>query len=413
MNASVERGLLLYQQHRFADAERAYREGLASDPENPTLHAMLSLTLLRQEKFEDAEQEAELAVRSEPDDPLGHYAMAATLFERNRDDAARDAIGTAISLDQMNPNFHGLLANIYLRKSLWRMALNAADTGLRFDPQHSTCINARATALVKLGLRDEAAETMQDALANDPEDAHLHANQGWALLHQGKPKLAMEHFRESLRLDPTDEWAKAGVVESLKASFFLYRWLLAYFLWMSRLTPRAQMGIIFGGFIGSRILRVLAQDNSSLAPWVMPIIFAYGAFAILTWLAPALFNLLLRLHPAGKYALGSDQKRASEVVAGLLGATLVAVLLALFTEHHDQFGALAVGLFITALPASAIFNCARGWPRWAMTGLTLVVLLLGVYQSLNLSSGAFSLFLVVAIASQFIASSLSSVRPRR
>src|SRR5947199_251490 len=82
------------------------------------------------------------------------------------------------------------------------------------------------------------------AIGLSPEDADSHANQGWTLLHASEPRRAMEHFREALRLEPNHQWARAGIVEALKARVFLYRWLLAYFLWMARLSGRAQWGIL-------------------------------------------------------------------------------------------------------------------------------------------------------------------------
>ena len=56
-----------------------------------------------------------------------------------------------------------------------------------------------------------------EALGRNPENAHTNANQGWSLLHGGQPGKALEHFREALRLDPDLEFARAGMVEALKA----------------------------------------------------------------------------------------------------------------------------------------------------------------------------------------------------
>ena len=94
---------------------------------------------------------------------------------------------------------------------------------------------------------------------------------------------ALEHFRESLRLDPTSGYAKAGIVEALKARNFVYRWLLAYFLWMMRLSNRASLGRDHRRLFRRRLLNRLADQNPNLAPWIMPIIVVYIAFVLLTW----------------------------------------------------------------------------------------------------------------------------------
>src|SRR5262249_51238586 len=157
---------------------------------------------------------------------------------RQRDEEARAAILEAIRLDPYQAAYFGILASLEMQRSRWREALAAADQGLAIDPEHTLCTNLRAQALVKLGDRAAAAATMGEALARRPDDAYTHANQGWAMLHAGQPQQALEHFREALRLDPGMEWARAGVVEALQARNFVYRWMLAWFLWMSRLTPQ-------------------------------------------------------------------------------------------------------------------------------------------------------------------------------
>lgn len=412
-NPSFQRGMVLFEQGRTRDAADRFREALSSAPQDPRSHAMLSLCLSRDEDFTAATAEAELAVSHDPELPLGFYALAFAMMSRNRDDQAREAIERAISLDRTEPNFHALLGQLYLRKSLWRMALHAADDGLAFDPQHSACLSIRSTALVQLGEREAAAVTMHEALANDPEDTWLHANQGWALLHRGQPKEAMKHFREALRLDPTNEFAKAGVVEALKASFFLYRWLLRYFLWMSRFSPRVQNGIMIVGFFAYRMLSGYAASHPEVRPFVTPLLIAYSIFALMTWLAAAFFNLLLRLHPYGRYALSPEQKRTSEIVGGLLLLTVIFVVCALTLEPTDRWVTLALTSFITALPASVILRCANGWPRYTMIAITLTLVALGIHASIDLTAAPLNRFIIAALVSQFAGMALVQVRLKR
>ena len=69
---------------------------------------------------------------------------------------------------------------------------------------------------------------------------------GWTLLHDGDPRKAMGHFREALRLDPGMEWARAGIVEAMKARSLIYRIFLSYFLFMNRLSGNAQWATVCG-----------------------------------------------------------------------------------------------------------------------------------------------------------------------
>jgi len=148
----------------------------------------------------------------------------------------------------------------------------------------------------------------------------------------------MEHFREALRLNPELHWARSGILEALKARNPIYRWLLQYFFWMSRMGPQLQWGVILGAYFGYQIVRGIARSNPQLAPFLTPLIIAYVIFVYLTWTGRTLFNLLLRLDRFGRLVLTPQQVRVSNIVGVML-------LLALFC-----FG---VGWALDIFPASA------------------------------------------------------------
>ena len=369
----LQRGLLLYQQGRHQDAVAELRMQLTQDSEDSFTHGLLALVLTELEQYNDATQHAHQSIHLAPDDAWGHYSLARVMLGRKRYDDARASILEAIRLNPSDADYFGTLANLELGKSRWREALMAADQGLAIDPEHNVCTNMRALALVQLGDRAAAASTMGQALARRPDDALTHANQGWAMLHAGQPYKALEHFRESLRLDPEMEWSRAGIVEALKARNSLYRWMLAWFLWMSRLTPGVRWGLIIGAYFGQRFIRQIAANSPDLAPFLWPLLYAYFGFVLLTWLAPSFFNLLLRLDRFGRYALSNDQLRGANVLAACLATTLACLIAWLSTGSGMLFyGTLMFALL--ALPASAIYVCDAGWPRIAMTAITLSLL---------------------------------------
>ena len=254
-NANFQRGVLLYQQDRYQDAIAEFRQQLLQD-EDFLAHGYLALCLSELEQFDEATEHARQAIHLAPDESFGHYAYARVMIDRKRLEEARLAILEAIRLDPYEASYFAILASLEMQKSRWREALEAANQGLEIEPEHVWCTNLRAQALVKLGDRAGAAAAMGEALARKPDDAYTHANQGWALLHAGQPRQAQEHFREALRLDPGLDWARSGIVESLKARNFVYRWMLAWFLWMSRLSPQGRWGLVMGVFFGQRFVRL-------------------------------------------------------------------------------------------------------------------------------------------------------------
>lgn len=372
MTAQYQRAMVLYAQERYADAERELRGYLSQEPQNANAYAMLGLCLSHLDRHTEASAEARRAIGQAPGLPFAHYALAFTLYRRNRCEEALRPIEEAIALEPGNADYWSLLAAVRLELRQWPSALEAAERGLSFDPEHVQCTNWRAMALVKLGRRAEAGRTIDAALRRSPEDAHTHANQGWTLLHEGKPKEAMLHFREALRLDPNQQWARAGIIEAMKARFFLYRWLLAYFLWMARLSRRAQWGILVGGYVGYQALYGYGQTHPEAWPFIRPVIIVYVVFVAMTWLGYPLFNLLLRLSRFGRLAL----TRAQTVEANLIGCMLaVAAGVALWGWWHHDLLMLAVALLLALLmlPATSVFRMPSGWPQVVMISVAALL----------------------------------------
>src|SRR5512133_875707 len=326
MNVNTQRALLLFDQSRHELAEAELRQGLAADPQDASAHALLGMCLAKREELKQASEEAQQAIHLAPDAPFAHYASASIYQDRHRNVEALAAIQEALRLDPTEPDFLALLASIHAGEKRWAEALAAAEQGVRLDSEHVGCANLRAFTLVKLGRKTEAGQTIESALARNPQDALTHANQGWALLEQNQPQKALEHFRESLRLDPENEWARQGIVEALKARYFIYALMLRYFLWMSRLSSGAQWGIILGGYFGYRLSRALSSSYPNIAPLLLPVQIAYLGFVLLTWTADPVFNLLLRLNRFGRLALSREQIVASNWIGGCLLVAVLALL---------------------------------------------------------------------------------------
>ena len=422
----MQRALVLHQQGRHDLAEKELQQHLAQWPSDGFAHAMLAISLLEQERLDPAEQAAREAIGNAPDMAFVHYAMARVLSARNREDEAVMAIQEAIRLEPTDADYHGMLAAIEFDRRQWQASLNAAETGLQFDPEHGTCNNLRAMALVKLGRKSEAGATIERTLARNPDDAYSHANQGWTLLEQGRRKESMNHFRESLRIDPSNDWARAGLVEALKAGNPLYAVMLKYFLWMQKLPDRARWGIIVGGYFANRLMGSAARSNPHLAPWLLPLRVLYVVFVVFTWLAYPIFNLMLFLHPIGRHALDREQRSQATWVGLCLSVALCSLGLWLASRNGAWMtAALVFGLL--AIPTAAIFGCAKGWPRMTMLAITLGLAFAGITAVAcvgflaapknspvgALGAGSFSLFLIGTFLSQWVANWLSQQKPRR
>jgi len=180
--------------------------------------------------------------------------------------------------------------------------------------------------------------------------------------------------------------------------------------------------VIVGGWFGVRMLSTTARTNPHLAPVIYPIIILYTVFALMTWIASPLFNLILRLNRFGRLALSREETVASNWLGASLALALGMLIWWVVTQEGvGLLGAMVFGFL--AIPLSGIFYCQPGWPRWAMAGITAVLAALGI-GSLALAwthtpgtpgSGAslFSLFLLGAVLSTWIGNVLRMARPKR
>ncbi len=414
---------LLFQQSRYDLAEQELRRQLASEPDNPAAHSLLAMALAFQknpEKREEALAAAREGVSRAPGDAFAHHALGCVYARADDLGRAEEAAREALRLDPEEAPAISLLASILLERGRWEEARQMAERGLELNPEDESCANLRARALTQLGRRDEAARTIAGALQRNPQNAFTHANQGWTLLDKGDYAQALEHFREALRLNPNMDWARQGVIEALKARNPVYRVMLNYFLFMSKLGGRARWAVIIIAYIACRIA-MAAADVLPKARYVLwPLVGLYLVFCYLTWTSRPLSNLLLRLNRFGRLALSRDQTVASNWTGGLACFGLAGLVFAFFALREERLfwpgiSALLLGAWclIMVVPVAGTFSIRPGRSRrllalyTAALGATGLVAIIG---AVSLWSGAMAFattffigFLVFGIIANVIA----------
>lgn len=418
MSVHLSRAQLLYQQSRYDAAEQEVRQALLEQPQDSYAHALLGLCLMRQDKLPEAQQETEQAIVLDPEAGFPHYCRSIVLSHRRKHVESEQAAREAVRTEPANPDFHAQLGVTLFHQKKWQAALDACQNGLQHDAEHAGCTNLRSMTLTKLGLQSESISTADAALAQDPDNEMAHANKGWALLHEGQPRPALDHFREALRLDPNYEYAQQGIIEALKARNPIYRWMLAYFLWMARLSDRARWGVIIGGYIAARVLSNVGRNYPKLEIWIAPLLIVYLLFVLLTWFAYPFFNLLLRLNKFGRHALSRDQRASSN----WFGLCVLLVIAGITTDLTGISGAgflIAVFGGVMAMPLTTIYVCDAGWPRQMMTYFAIGMAVLGlsaigcIVASAEIGQTLLMLFALGFIASPWLVNYLASVEPTR
>lgn len=396
----------LFELGRYADAEKEIRRNLAVTPDDGHGHAMLAWCLLQLDRPAEALESAQRSVGLAPDMAVGHSVLARAYLGLDR---AKDALAPAREALRLEPSHaahHGLLAAIHLQTREFAEAVAFAESGLDLDAEDVTCQNIRAIALAKLDRPEEAAETIDTSLALDPEDPMGHASKGWVLVQRGDYKEAQASFREALRLDPQNEWAREGLAQTIKASNFVYRMLFRWQLWMSTLKNEHSWAVLLGLYFGQRALRWLAESVPALAPLVTPLLFLYLLFALLTWFGSPVANLLLRLHPLGKYLLDREQLQATNWFGGMVGAAVVAAVASWMLNSGTALIAALV-LLVLGLLSAVVLESARFRRSRVMQIFLGGMALTGVLLTLTGSEAIGGLFLLGLFAFGWVANAVA------
>ncbi|MCW3060850.1 MAG: Tetratricopeptide 2 repeat protein [Capsulimonas sp.] len=405
MNPHLRRAQLFLQQSRNENALAEIGEALATDPRDPFAHAFRALALAALARDPEALDAARQAVHCGPDLPYPHYVLACILEEQGKLADAERAIGEALRLSSADPDLYARLGQIHIRRKRWASALDASESGLRVDADHTACAQIRAVALYHLGRKLEAEDALKAVLAHDPENSASHAQQGWICLERKDQKQALTHFREALRLNPESATARQGMVEALRARYRLYRIVLSYFLWIDRFGVPVRLGILLGAWLAACGALAVAHSTPHSRPLLLPAIILYILFVVLTWTAQPLFDLLLRLDPAGRIALTRNQVAASSWVGLCLLCAIGSALLWLATNSSwPLIGVIGFPLLTILVGQSAARNIRRAAILNGLLVTLVAIICIGgvVLGAANLFPSALGILIALVAAATWI-----------
>ena len=347
------------------------RKALASDPDDPSAHALLALGLAHMGQPREAVEAGRAAVARDPEMAFAHYAHAWALLEDDDSSRAERAAREALRL-QPGADEYGLLANVYSRQLRWKEALDAAERGLDDDPMNECCRNFRALALTSLGQTGEATSAVHQSLATDPDDAYSHANRGWLLLRVSNVEEALDSFRTALRLDPAMEWARLGVIEAMKARNRVYRIMLRYTLWRSSASTGSMTILMFFVAFVSNLAYGMYLENPSNWPLLVPAGAVCGFLIFGSWILDPISNLLLRSNPAGRLALSRAESAAANLVGVCLAIAAVSAAAFIATRSIAWFVLGTVCLvMLVPIGGAAKAHGTRAWKSLAPAALVI------------------------------------------
>jgi tetratricopeptide (TPR) repeat protein len=314
MTDHFQRSQLLINQGRYDLAEKELRQLLSMEPDYASAHGLLAVCLSEKKQHDEALKEISQAIALSPSYSGFHYIHAGILRDQNALDAAKKAILEALRLDPQDADYYARLASIQYDQHKYTEALKSAEQGLSVDAEHVWSMNIRLLAFIELGRIAEAEAEVNGTLAIAPDHPFPHTVKGWVMLHQNRHTDAMENFKEALRLKPDQEWARLGLLETLKARNWLYRLILRIDLWRSRLSTGQRFVLL--------ALVILPQTRALFLLLVM-----------LIGLIKFFFTFLLWLDPHGRLALSPKEIATNKWILAIFGSFGPGIVLYLITRQ--------------------------------------------------------------------------------
>lgn len=377
MDATFERGRLLYDGKQYDRALREFQQQLAQSPHDCAANAYVALCQMHRRRLGHAAEAARLAVEADAENPFAWYVLAFVERRRRHFDDAAKAIARAQEVAPQEAEYRGFGAEVRQARFAWAEALKLAEQGLDLDPENRTCALARARSLVRLGQAGEARASLQARLARDPEDPLSLAHLGWTALDQGDRRAALTAFRDALRADPELLWARDGLVEALRAGVPLYGFLLRYHLAMQGLSEDDRVALAIGESYLTQIITAIGCATVILFPLTLVYLTVRSVLVYLTWALRPVTGLFLLTHPFGRYCLERHERREALWAVPAVGAVVGSLGMAVVHRSPGWAAAILVAAYAVS-SVGAVFHVPPGGARWAVALAALLLLGLGV-----------------------------------
>ncbi len=370
------RGLQLKELGRYADAESAFKEALAQEPNDAfALHQLAGCQWQIAGRQKEALQTINQAIAIEPNEPEHHVLRAFILCVLERPKEALAAAHMALEMSPNDSSAFAAEAQAWLQMQNWARAEQSARQALSLDADNSAAANQLAQALRLQNKQAENAAHLAGMLARDPDDAFTHANAGWSALQRGERLAAETHFREALRIDPDFDYAREGLLNSFRARSPIYRLYLRYTFAMQRLNKGARWGVILGLYFASKVASYIPGPIGGI------VVALYFLFVLWVWVARPVGNFLLLFDAFAKYALRPREKIEAAVVGGGLVFGIFSIIAGIglrttsWVQVSDTALFIGLGCIASSFPFSLTFTNHSRLGQWifGVVGSTAVV----------------------------------------
>jgi len=223
LSGQVATALQHHREGRFAEAERGYRDVLASDAGNIDALHFLGVLAYQRKEFEHAAELISQAISRNPANAVAHNNLGNVFSAQGKIDHAIAYYRKAAALQPGYVEAYVNLGAALRAKRLTRDAIECYKNALMLAPDAVTVRFDLAAALAESGSFEEAAACYRQALESRPNVAAAHSNLGNVLRSQGLARddadllnEAIECYRKALELDPEFPEAYSNLGNALR-----------------------------------------------------------------------------------------------------------------------------------------------------------------------------------------------------
>jgi tetratricopeptide (TPR) repeat protein len=340
--ANLTRGRLLRETGRNAEARVFLGHAIQAKPDNPEPYLELALAESEIPGRKSADLRAiDRAVALNPQSSryMGYRAYLLDQLRRSKE-AMRDAENAL----QMDPHCRIALVaqcNIYTKLKKWSLSETAARRMLENNANDTTGLNMLAQSLRLQNKAYDSQAVTERILALTPNNAFGHANAGYQALHARDYLRAKGHFLSSLRIEPNYDFARRGLLHSLRSRVLMYR--------LNIRLVGAWQNVRNVGLFGLRVLFAIAVVGTGGV--LLALIMAY---LIVAFSLQPLTHFFLLLDPLGRRALNRRERHTAIAV----GAAALLLVGSLYWCDWVVPGTILAGYL-------ALFALSVYLPQWA------------------------------------------------
>jgi predicted O-linked N-acetylglucosamine transferase (SPINDLY family) len=204
----IWQAIRLHQEGRLEDADRLYRQALASDPTNANALHLLGVLQAQRRDFAAADDLIGRSIVLEPRNPVAHYNRGNVLRELKRLDQALTSFDRALALTPGHVEAWTNRGTVLQELGRSAEALASFDRALALSPHHIPAHFNRANALRHLKRPLEGVASYDRVIALKPDHAEAHNGRGALLQELRRFPEALAAYDDAYRLDPNLDYVQ-------------------------------------------------------------------------------------------------------------------------------------------------------------------------------------------------------------